>query len=206
MKQNKEYLETSIWYKEKMTDPYQVIAEFFSAANVSDYRKDIKKIVQSAYSCHIWKKSAPGDLLYIFGMLESIINAAYLINSKGKKSPLNIDRKDIFNPNLYCGWHSDYTEWDYFPRVLSFKEFVNPYLTFKRFFKYRKLSAWKKELHNLLEHALSSASIFESIEFSDCLSIYRYLVKLVEAVHLIDVREINHIGGNIKNRTSKRTY
>jgi hypothetical protein len=38
----------------------------------------------------------------------------------------------------------------------------------------------------------------------DTLPIYFHLTKLVEAVHLIDVREITHIGGRIKNRLKKK--
>jgi len=32
MKQEHGYIETSIWYKDEITDPDQIIAEFFSAA------------------------------------------------------------------------------------------------------------------------------------------------------------------------------
>jgi hypothetical protein len=200
MKAAKDYLQTSLWYKEKITDPYQVIAEFFCSAGLTAYKKCIKDALKAASGNHIWRKYNPGDLLYDFKMLESIINAAYLINKENKTAPLIIKKESSFNPNLFCGWHVDSTQWDYFPRALSFKEYVNPYLTFKRFFKYLPLPKWKQELQDLLEFALVETSLREAGIEKDMLSIYFHLTKLVEAAHLIDVRETTHIGGYLKNR------
>src|SRR5437899_343690 len=102
-----DYLETSLWFKERITDPYQTIAGLFSAADIACYRKMIKDLVKTACSRGTWKKTTPGDLLYQLGLVESLINAAFLINKEKKRSPLSIDHKDIFNPNLYVGWHAN---------------------------------------------------------------------------------------------------
>jgi len=204
MKKQPEYLESSLWYREEISDPYQVIAEFFSAADVVSHRKNIRDAIKAACSDYICNKRNPGDLLYDFKLLESVINAAYLLNKEKKKSPLTINKDNLFNPNLYCGWHADLTEWDYLPRMLSLKEYINPYLVFKRFFKYLTLAEWKRELNYILEYALGRKSLGEAgIEF-DTLPIYFHLTKLIEAAHLIDVREVNHIGGTIKNRLKER--
>jgi hypothetical protein len=56
------------------------------------------------------------------------------------------------------------------------------------------------ELDDLKRFALSKESFSDaSIEF-DALSIYMHLTKLIEAAHLIDVREVTHIDGRIKNK------
>lgn len=199
MKAVKDYLQTSLWYKEKIADPYQVIAEFFCSAGLTAYRKCIKAALGAASGKHIWRKYNPGDLLYESKMIESVINAAYLINKENKTSPLIIKKESSFNPNLFCGWHVDSTQWDYFPRVLSFKEYVNPYLTFKRFFKYLSLPKWNQELQDLLEYALVETSLAEAGIEKDMLSLYLHLTKLIEATHLIDVRETTHVGGHLKN-------
>jgi hypothetical protein len=200
MKSANDYLQTSLWYKEKISDPYQVIAEFFCSGHLSSHRKCIKQALKAAAGKFIWRKFNPGDLLYDFKMIESVINAAYLINKENKTSPLTINKEGSFNPNLFCGWHRHSTQWDYFPRVLSFKEFANPYLAFKRFFKYLSLQKWKVELQDLLEYALVETSLSEAGIEKDMLSLYFYLSKLIEAAHLIDVREINHIRGIPKNK------
>ena len=200
MKQEHEYLETSLWYREEITDPYQVIAEFFSVADIASHRRVIRDAIKAACSNRIVNIKNPGDLLFDFKMLESVINAAYLLNKAKKKSPLSIGKDNLFNPNLFCGWHRDVTEWDFFPRMLSLKEYINPYLVLKRFFKFLSLARWKQELQDVVEHALTTTSLWESgIDF-DTLPIFLHLTKLAEAVHLIDVREVNHIGGTIKNR------
>jgi len=114
-----DYSKTSLWYREKINDPYQIIAEFFAAADIASHRKTIKGVLRAVYSNRIWRKESPSDLLYDFKLFESVINAAYLINKEDKKSELTIGHKDMFNPNLYVGWHANSTEWDYFPRLLS---------------------------------------------------------------------------------------
>lgn len=199
MKSANDYLRTSLWYKEKITDPYQVIAEFFLSADLTEHRKCIKAALVGASGNHIWRKINPGDLLYDFKILESVINAAYIINKKKKKSSIIVKKEESFNPNLFCGRQTDFILWRHFPRNLSFKEYANPYLTFKRFFNYLSLAEWKQELNDLLEYALVETSMYEGGIYKDILSLYFHLIKLVEAAHLIDVRETNHIGGIPKN-------
>ena len=204
MQEQHDYLKSSFWCKEEIIDPYQTIALIFDEANVSIYRNNIKNILRTTHSYRRWKEHPLNNPFFTFEKLELMMNAAYLINKESKHSPLNISMSDIFNPNLYYGWHANYTAWDYFPKMLSFEEYANPYLTIKRFFNYKNLLDWKKLLKSLSEYAFSSKSITEDIDDFDCISIYHYLVKLVEALHLIDVREVNHVGGIIKNRIPKK--
>jgi hypothetical protein len=206
MKQECEYLNTSVWYKEKITDPYQTFAEFFSAADLVSHKKTVKEALDAASSSRIYDKRNPGDLLYSLGLLESVINSSYLLNMEKKKSPLSIEANDVFDPNLFRGWlGGNLTDWDYFPRMLSLKEFKNPYIVFKRFFRFQDLSAWKTDLRTIAEYALVKTCLSEACIDLDTLSIYCYLTKLIEAAHLIDVRETNHIGGIVKNRLRERS-
>ncbi|HJU45406.1 MAG TPA: hypothetical protein VJ647_01420 [Chitinophagaceae bacterium] len=194
-----DYLGSSIWYRETITDPYQVIAEAFDFSEISYYRKVIKGILLSTQTDKIYDEVSPSNLLFQFRMMESVINACYLINKENKKSPLTIGAGDYTNRNLYYGRHDRKDGWDYFPRCLSRKEFMDPYLVFKRFFKFRELQQWKMDLEEVLNRALSRSD--ERLEISvDILSMYFYLTRLFEAAHLIDVREITHVGGHIKNR------
>jgi len=204
MKRHDDYLASSIWYREVINSPYQVIAEFFDAADIVSHRKSIEDALNAACSDDIWSKTNPGDLLFHFKLIESIINAAYLINKGKMKSPLSIGKENAFNPNLYCGWHAGLTAWDFFPRMLSFEEYRNPYLVFRRFFKYLPLPEWKRELDDIVEFALVKTSLSEIGIDIDTLRIYFHLTKLIEAAHLMDVRKVSHIGGTIKNRAPFR--
>lgn len=185
--------------EEEITDPYQMIAQLFSAADVDSYRKAIKQAIKAACSDRIWKKQeSPSSLLWYFDLLESAVNAAYLINKEKKKSPISVGREDLFNPNFYSGERSDASDWKSFPRTLSLKEYIDPYIVFKRFFRYHSLSEWQMELDDLKTYALGTDSFYAaSIDF-DALRIYLHLTKLIEAAHLIDVREVTHIDGWLK--------
>jgi len=200
MNKEHDYLKTSIWYKEEITDPYEVIGEFFHDSDLPTHREMTAEMLLAAHSDRVYDLTTPGDLLLQFKFMESVINAAYLINKEEKESLLKIQKSDVFNPNLYCSWHKDLTEWDFFPRELSLKEYINPYLVFRRFFKYKELSEWKEVLQEILDYALARDSIFEAGMNIDTLSVYFYLSKLIEAAHLIDVREVNQTKGYIKSR------
>jgi len=206
MKQEHNYLDSSIWYKEEIKDPYQTFAEYFSAADLVSHKKTVKEALNAASSDHIWGKRNPGDLLFSLGQLESIINAAFIINKEKKKSPLFIENDSLIDPNLFRGWIGGVTDWDYFPRMLSLKEYKDPYAAFKRFFKFQTLEEWKTDLQTISEYALVKTSLFEACIGIDTLSIYIHLTKLIEAAHLIDVRENTHIGGHIKNRLGVKHF
>lgn len=111
----------------------------------------------------------------------------------------------MFNRNLFRSWHANYTDWDEVPKFLSLKEYHNPYLGMKRFFKCNSIDEWKVLLNHILHYAFSKSSILVEISDSDSLTVQRRLAGLIEAVHLIDVRENTHVGGclkNFANRTS----
>jgi hypothetical protein len=198
-----DYLISSIWYKKLINDPYKVIADLFDFADASDFRKDLREMFRAAYGEHYWKKGSPGRLLFVLEQVEAGINAAYLINKKHKESHQRITKEDAFNPQLFCGQHVNLMKWDFFPRMLSFKEFADPYKAISKFFSYCSLKEWKEILKELCEFALSKGSIQETIEYPDSLTLYEHLIKLIEALHFIDVRE-NHRGGRMVNHLSDK--
>ncbi len=200
MKQEHNYIETSIWYKDEIADPDQIIAEFFSAADLAANWKMIRNLLFAANSMKMYNKDTPGDLLFHMRLFESLINAAYLINQEKRKSPLEISNYELFKPHLFWGWGRDTNDWDFIPHSLSLKEYIDPYVVFKRFFKFKELPKWKSDLQEILSYALGKDRLFEAGVYIDCLSIYLHLTKLIEAAHLIDVREIYHIGGMMKHR------
>lgn len=189
MKSITDYLDSYMANTEEVNDPNKLMSEFFTMGDVAEFREDIYHIVRTACSGKYWKKGSPNDLIFLFRNLEFVINAAHIINGQARKSALHIEDKDIFNPDLFRRNDTISNNWDYFPRMLSYKEFVNPYTTFKIFFKYQDHAHWKKTLRNVLEYALSRGRIFDEWEDFDCLAIYRHLVKLIEAAYLICVRE-----------------
>lgn len=89
---------------------------------------------------------------------------------------------------LYSRESKYFTTWDFFPRYLTSKEYKNPYRTLKRFFRYQSAQQWELTLYDVLDAALSSYG--EETDL-DLLSIYYYLLKLMEALNLIELRELS---------------
>lgn len=197
MKHKHAYLDTSLWYKEKIKDPFQVIAEAFTFAEISFYRKLITRVLHAASTEKVYSKCSPSNLLFEMKMLESVVNAAYLIYRQKRKSPLLISSADLQNKNLYFTGRAG-TEYDDMPKALSQKEFMNPYLVFKRSFKRLSLDKLKEQMEEIVEYSLSIHTY--DAEKVNSVSLYLQLTKIVEAAHLIDVREIIHVDGHLKNR------
>jgi hypothetical protein len=199
-----DYIESSVWYREVINDPYQTIAGFFDYAPLPSHREHLSLMFRAACSFKIWKYSSAAEFMYFMERLESVVNAAYLIHKLKKKSPLMIEKNNAFDPNLYSTSHAFYTDWDYFPRMLSFPEFADPYKVINHFFKSYSLQEWKEILKEFAYYALSNSNLQELSDFPCIFILYELLTKLTEALHLIDVREVNHVGGFIKNRRPGR--
>ncbi|MBS1668235.1 MAG: hypothetical protein JST58_12730 [Bacteroidetes bacterium] len=179
-----------------MDDPYMVFSELFTVADISHFRKTIKKLVLFAGINKVYKIEAPRDFLYDLRLLNSVLKAAHYLREI-KKSPIEVLESDLFNKKYYCRNMEHSEEWEEFPRYLSKKEYCNPYLVFKRMFKYQDLDQWIVDLTELGEYAMSTDRVEPGL---DMISIHSYLSKMVEAAHIIDVREVTHVDGRLKNR------
>lgn len=192
----KDVFDTQCWYYKVITDPYQVFAEAFSHSEMPHFRIVIKKILYYAEAEQIYKEKSPCDVLLYMKVIRSLIKAANVLKEK-KKSPINLLGVNLFDKRYYRSHYESTSEWEEFPRFVSLKEFGNPYLVFKKFFKYQRIEQWVHDLELLVDCALSRSS--GGLEM-DMLTIYTLLEKLTEAAHLINVREVTHVGGILKNR------
>lgn len=157
---------------------------FFSAGDLNYHKECLKKLFEAASSNKIWSKENPGDLLYEFTLLESVINSAHLlVTDKKYRIGPDLQANNFFDPSSCLLTE---TNWNNFPRLLSFREFSNPYETFKHFFKYVSLTEWKQELQFLVDHALVNYSLFEAGIEMNTLFNYFQLTKLIEAAHIIN--------------------
>ena len=67
------------------------------------------------------------------------------------------------------------------------------------------IAAWDHEHCMLCWQTISEHPSYQQEGYTDGEKwLYFHLTKLIEAAHLIDVREITHIGGSIKNRLKKK--
>ncbi len=179
--------------------PFKVIDDFFEVRPIKEYRKYISSLLKASYGNSYWTKDDPAILLQFYENLSQLIEAAYIIYSNQSNEEVNgslladpgATKKEIIELTLYSEQNAPSANWDFFPRYVSEKEFINPYCVFIKFFQYHSLPEWRKELYNIVYYALISDSSFSCGENIDYLSIYLLLQKLVEAAHLIQVRENN---------------
>jgi len=181
-------------------EPFAIIEDVFSAVPLSHYRKYIISTLKAASSDHYWKEEDPGSLLYFRKKIGDLMDAAQQLNVKTRDKKAIKQKalvkpgapdQEIIDPRLYMYSQIKHTQWEAFPRSLSKKEFVDPYLVFKRFFRNRSLKKWHRDLEEMIFYALSPHDCVEDLLDLDLLRINQLLQKLVEAAHLIWVREIN---------------
>jgi hypothetical protein len=182
-----------------MKNPYKAIADFFNYCDLGEHRKYIDAWLNVVNSNHYWHISCPADLLLYYEELKNLIDAAYLIRKEKKKRKTARDLlqakgldsdKCLLHPALYFGWQPYCSIWDFFPRAINLEEYINPYLVFSRFFKFKSLEKWQEELRSLLVDGLWGKESSEDFQNGmDLLPDKKYLDKLIEAAHLIDVRE-----------------
>lgn len=195
-KSSKDLFETECWLYAVNTDPYQVFAEAFSTAGMDFFRRFIRKILHYAEASEIYSEKSPCDVLLFMRVIRSLIKASDKLKEI-KNGPIMVSEADAFNKKYYRSHYVSSNEWEDFPRFLSVKEFCNPYKVFRKFFKYQPCDEWVHELEETVDCALSKNSGELGLEM---IAIYSHLVKLIEAAHLINVREVTHIGGILKNR------
>ncbi len=186
---------TQCWLYKSITDPYQVFANIFDASGVQNLRVVIQKILEAAISNRIYQEKSPADVLLYKRYIDSLIRVAAIVKQK-KASEIKISSHMLLaDKHFYCG-RLPGDEWDDFPRFLSKKEYRNPYSVFRKFFKYYTLDKWLTVWKDSIEGSLGNHEFRLGINE---ISVHIHLVKLIEAAHLIDVREVTHVNGSLKN-------
>ncbi|MFT4095417.1 MAG: hypothetical protein QM640_17450 [Niabella sp.] len=194
-KKKKDPFETYCWYREALNDPYQVFAACFDFSAVFSLKKFIKEALLFALKNKIYRKIEPANVLYRFQVIHSVMIAANCINKEHKTGPIDFAFGELLDKRLYCNNNEALAEWECFPRLLTLDEYKNPYLVFKRFFKFQPLQKWREDMQEILDYTLVSNTNDMDLNL---LSRYFHLTKLFEAAHLIDVREVTHINGYYK--------
>lgn len=174
---------------------YQVIHAFFDCYGLSQAVGILNRIIKTADKENSWKGRSPSDVLFYMDNLTELAEAAFsIVETYDHKNEVILDHNKIENIwslaqyHTWCGWHTHATPWDFFPRHLSKKEFLDPYRALEKFTAYRSLHAWKETLKDILFHALSPTSIAEFDDGTSILGTWLHLHKLLEASHLIEVR------------------
>ncbi len=186
--------ETRIWAGTAITDPYQVLAEIFAESDFYSLKLTVQRVIESAMSKGIYDNRPPADVLLLMRRMVSIIRAAHVLKDV-KRSKIEVEEKELMNPAFFASNRMFQDAWMDFPRYLSKKEFCNPYPVFRRFFAFVPLDIWLDYWIKACDRALCpERSTYPLSELKICTQ----LLKLIEAAHLIDVREVVHVSGSLK--------
>ncbi len=180
---------------EETSDPFIVLYNFFQMAHLPTVKKEISAWMETVNNGLIGRRHEASTLLTFYESLNKLIHAAFIIREMDHSNrPANLTGvlepdKDHVPETKYYALEGAKDTWELFPRSLSKEQFINPYLVFKDFFAFWSLTEWKEELHNMLHLSFSDSTLEDTGEVVDLLNIKSHLDQLVEACHLVLVRE-----------------
>ncbi|ANI89535.1 hypothetical protein A9P82_09670 [Arachidicoccus ginsenosidimutans] len=99
-KKTKDIFDTQCWQWQIITDPYQVVAEFFVLCDIANFRREITKIMRYTQRAKIPKDPDPTTLLLDMNALKSLIKAAYVLKNN-KSISLKIDDKHLCSIKIF---------------------------------------------------------------------------------------------------------
>ncbi|HEY4151031.1 MAG TPA: hypothetical protein VGM41_18965, partial [Chitinophagaceae bacterium] len=181
--------------EEEYDDPKRVIVQFFDANHLQDALSQLKSCLKAAFSKRRLRRRTLLSMMAFREDMLRLLEAATLLKDEGK-STIPEDAADPLATSWYCASIGrDYTEWDYLPRHLSRKQYFNPYRVFKQCSNMSTLPEWRVVIEGLIDAAAyrgmegEDGCICHSNEEPNAYSQCKRLVELVEAAHLIYVRE-----------------
>ncbi|MET6999442.1 hypothetical protein [Chitinophaga defluvii] len=194
--------------KEELSNPFKVINDFFSDHYMDEAKDLINKWIKFSNRKQQWRETSPSFLLSYYEQICGIIEASWIIQQIDSAerladlSPLNLGVAELCQSDFYCSHRFRKNHWDDFPRTLKWKEYINPYIALSKFFRYQGLAEWKRDIHSLLHLALSKCKM-DGGEV-DLLNVSMHLNKLIEACHLVHVREFEWIDSEMAFKEIKQ--
>ncbi|MEP7238439.1 MAG: hypothetical protein ABI685_11255 [Ferruginibacter sp.] len=173
---------------------YSALHRFFDVYGLSDALQSIESDLLAATTHKVWKRKAPGELLFFTENLEALCKTVFDINGghakpRGAKTAVSADGiPDISATQHFTNSHYHSNAWANFPRSITAAQYHVPYMVLTRFCNYIPVREWKKFIKEMLEYALGNDTIEEGSPGYDILKIRLRLSQMVEAAHLIDVR------------------
>lgn len=181
--------DNSICYldNDEIADPTSVVHDFFSASWLPDHLKMLRQWRDdAAFESDGANNQNPAGLLYEHELTIKLVEAAWLL--KGKKlGRIKIDtEKEIDIAEWYI--RTERKKFRHYPENLDIREMVRPSSVLKKMFRIHKLDGYRKILNIWLYDALSTSFMEESLSKSEVIIVYEQLVKLFEAMWLINER------------------
>lgn len=146
----------------EVEDAYLAIADYF---NCEGYREGIRllnKLLETAMSERTTKEN-PASVLFFVKALKRLTAAVVLIQKTGHKwNAAMLVPPDDGYPDLSrladFSLHHCIPLWETFPRMLSEKEYFNPYIVFKKVSRFGDAGEWAYILDEVFDYCFTRAA------------------------------------------------
>ena len=178
---------------EEIVNAHLVITAFNEYIEYPIARRYLLKWFQAIHKKDHWRERSPEALLYFYERIEMLFEGAKLLAempvSRRIDKVIVIDEEptDLMSSILYYPNSGFLDAWEYFPRRLTRKEFLNPYLVFPKIFKKYDIGQWRFILRELLCFGLSTTRMECDYGF-DTFLVNTHIEKLLAASSLIYTR------------------
>lgn len=184
--------------QDELANPRLVLCRTFDEQiNMPDARKYLEKWFAAIfYNEPVLSRKFILMLMGIHEDMLRLLEAAHLLRLEPpEQRPASCTEEEVYGPGLpdaalYCSdKHKHHTLWHYLPKYISRREFANPYRTFDKLYDWKTLPQWRDTLQNFFSAAVSGTRIYECSNDDNIYLTCRHLLRLLEAAHLIKVRE-----------------
>ncbi|MBB3056727.1 HEPN domain-containing protein [Mucilaginibacter gotjawali] len=169
----------------EIENPMSVVADFFFADSVKGHGKRLKEwryyVVNDEH--YNEKRHGPGTLLFVYDLNLKLLEAMFLLLCTYKN--FSYQQEKLTEAQL----EAEKEQWEYYPKNLTLKEQLNPYIAVKKVFKKIKPQAYRDHLHEWSHVALYNNADTEGLYAGEIIAVYENLLKLYSAAWLIYQRE-----------------
>lgn len=163
-------------------DPYSIIKSFFYSNSISDMKELLMKACQAGLvEKYRWKEGSPGNLLYFYEQLETLVEACFLISTR-------IETKNKLSKKMNRAAKKELLHTVCLPCSLSKTEISNPFSVIHAFFELYTIKKWKQHLYTWMEAGLSNYTVLDSIKTKNILAYHNHLQKLLDACWYISLQ------------------
>lgn len=180
-----------------ISQPMDTISNFFSIYHYPDAVRHLKRLIKMIFENSKANNldDHASEIIFFYENLIQLLEISWVITQQETSdTPATIeqqfeDQSQMLNPILYTPKAHRHLAFQFFPRNLSSDEFRNPYQVFPKLFKHYSLTEWKDQLNNIFHLAMSRYAGNVCSTETNLYILPRLLSKMIDASHLINVRE-----------------
>jgi len=173
--------------KTEILEPLKFADVFFSVSTLPAHLKTLRKWRDDvALGTDKTKGFNPANLLYDHELTVKLLEAAWLLK-KMNPGKLNIDKESPKVSKWY--FRTEQKKLKHYPKNLKTSEIIKPAKVLKKVFKPFNLTQYREILNTWLYDATSNNFLEESLSKHEVITVYEQLVRLFEAMWLINSRK-----------------